>query len=147
MPKSQPSKAALKRRRSAVMGALLSGLGRIAAELHSYGRDDPSKPWPDILPTLPLHPLSDSIALPASQVHVDSLFIHEAVLMPVILGKQRRGSTFFRKMSATLSQPILFCTSELFSLSQARSYPILHHVYRHILQTHSFSHSFQWFKL
>jgi hypothetical protein len=115
MPKSQPPKAALKRRRSAVVGALLSGLGRIAAELHSYGRDEPSKPWPDILPTLPLHRLSDSIALPASQVHVDSLFILETVFTPVILGKPRRGSTFFSKTFATLSQPILFCTGELLS--------------------------------
>ena len=125
MPKSQPQKAALKRRRSTAVGILLSGLGRIAAELHSYGRtllDEPSKPWPDVFPTLLPHHLSDSIVLPASQVHVDCLFILEIVFTQVILGKQRRGSTSFSKTFATVSQPILFCTGELFGLIAKLAY-------------------------
>lgn len=66
------------------MGILLSGLGRIAADLHSYGTlsDEPLKPWlkslrmPDVLPTLPLDRVSDSVAPPASQVHFICLFVH-----------------------------------------------------------------------
>jgi len=62
------------------VGILLSGLGRIAADLHSYGTlsDEPLKSlrMPDVLPTLPLHRVSDSIAPPACQVHVICLFIH-----------------------------------------------------------------------
>lgn len=62
MHKSQVQKTTLKRRRLAAVGILLSGLERIAADLHSYGTlpDEPSKP---------LHCLSDSVALPA-RVHV-----------------------------------------------------------------------------
>ena len=89
MPKSQPRKTALKGRRAAAVDILLSGLGRIAAVLHSYERtllDEPS-----VLSTLPLHHLSDFVALPASQVHVDFLFILETIFMPLILGKQKKG--------------------------------------------------------
>jgi hypothetical protein len=130
MPKSQPQKKTQKRRRSA-MGILLSGLGQIAADLHSYGTlpDEPLKPWlkllqtPDILPTLPLHCVSDSVAPPASQVHIDCSFILETIFTPVILGKQMqgrgpRGSSSYSKTLAALSQqPIFFCTSEIFRLS------------------------------
>lgn len=64
------------------MDILLSGLGRIAANLNCYGtlRDEPLKPMlkllqmPDVLPTLQLH-----------QVRVYSFFILETVFM--ILGK------------------------------------------------------------
>ena len=107
------------------MGILLSGLGRIAADLHSYGTlpDEPLKPWlkllqmPDVLPTLPLHRVSNSVAPPASQVHVNCSFILETIFTPVILGKQMqgrgpRGSTSCSKTLATLSQPI-FCRGEL----------------------------------
>ena len=66
MPRSQPQKTTLKRRRSAAVSVLLAGLGQIAADLHSYGTlpDKPSKPWPDVSLTLPVHH-------PASQVHVN----------------------------------------------------------------------------
>jgi hypothetical protein len=56
------------------VGILLSGLERIAAALHSFGTlpHEPLEPWllrmPDVLPTLPLHCVSDSVAPPASQV-------------------------------------------------------------------------------
>jgi hypothetical protein len=60
------------------VGILLSGLGRIAADLHSYGTlpDETLKPWlkfrmPDVFPTLPTYRVSDSIAPPYSQVHLD----------------------------------------------------------------------------
>ena len=117
-------KTTLKRRRSAV-GILLSGLGRIAADLHSYGTlpDEPLKllRMPDTLPTSPFYRVSDSVVPPASQVQVNCSFILEIIFTPMILGKQMqgrgpRGSTSCSKTLATLSQPI-FCTSEIFRLS------------------------------
>ena len=127
MPKSQPQKATLKRRWG--MDILLSGLGRIAADLNSYGTlwDEHLKPslkllqMPDVLPTLQLHRVSDSVAPPASQVHIYCSFILETIFTPVILGKQMqdrgpRGLTPFRKTLAALSRPIC-CTGEIFRLS------------------------------
>jgi hypothetical protein len=62
------------------VGVLLSGLGRIAADLHSYGTlsDEPLKSlrMPDVFQVLPLHRVSDSVAPPASQVQVICLFVH-----------------------------------------------------------------------
>jgi hypothetical protein len=82
MLKSQPQKTTLRRRGSAV-GILLSGLEGIAAALHSFGTlpHEPLKPWllrmPDVLPTLPLHCVSDSVAPPASQVQKEKGKDHE----------------------------------------------------------------------
>jgi hypothetical protein len=49
------------------VGILLSGLERIAADLRSYATlpDEPLKPWLK----------SDSVAPPASEVHIDCSFI------------------------------------------------------------------------
>lgn len=131
MLKSQPQKTMLKRRRirRSAVDILLSGLGQIAADLHSYGTfpDEPLKPclkllrMPDVLPTLPLHRVSDSVALPASQVHIDCSFILETILTLANLGKQmqgrgHQGSTSCIKTLAILSQSI-FCTGEIFRLS------------------------------
>lgn len=96
MLKSQPQKTMLKKRRRSAVGILLSGLERIARDLHSYGTlpCEPLKPqlnllrMPDVLPTLPLHRVSDSIvAAEASQVHIDCSFMLETIFTSVILGK------------------------------------------------------------
>ena len=80
------------------MGILLSGLERIAAGLHSYGTlSDERRPWlellrmPGILPTLPLHCISDSVAPQASEVHVDCSFVLETILTIVILENQMQS--------------------------------------------------------
>ena len=80
------------------MGILLSGLEHIAAGLHSYGTlSDDHRPWlellrmPGVLPTLPLHCISDSIAPPASEVHVDCLLVLETILTLVILENQMQS--------------------------------------------------------
>jgi len=134
MPKCQPRKTTLKGRRSSV-GILLSGLERIAAGLHSYGTlSDERRPclkllrMPGVLPTLPLHCISDSVALPASEVHVDCSFVLETILTLVILenqmqGRGLRGSTSCSKTLATVSQR----TGEIFRLSM-QCYSILHHL-------------------
>jgi hypothetical protein len=67
MPKSQPQKTTLKRKRA--VDILLSGLRRIAADLQSYGT---LPDMPNVLPTLPVAPSS-------SQVHVDCSFILETI--------------------------------------------------------------------
>jgi hypothetical protein len=142
MLKSQPQKTKLKKRRTAAVGILLSGLGRIAAGLHSYGAlPDEPKPlrMPDLLPTLPLHRVSDSVAPPASQVRVDCMNV-ETLFMPVILGKQMQDSgprgSISCKALATLTQ-LIFCTGKIFRLTRnvIQSYTMFHSSYhKHLLQ-------------
>ena len=142
MLKSQTLQKKLKRRRSAV-GTLLSGLGWIAADLHSYGTllDETLKPWlkfwmPNILPTLPTYRISHSVAPPIQSSSSQLLFILEIIFMPVILGKQMQGrgpwgSTSCSKMLATFSQLVFFCTGEILRL-HAILYSLMIHFTVHI---------------
>jgi hypothetical protein len=98
MPKSQPQKTTLKRRRLAAVRHLVSGLKQIAAVLQSCATlpDEPLKLLPDILPTLPLHCLSDSIALQACQGKFNRLLILETIIYPTDFRKTKGRQKIIR---------------------------------------------------
>ena len=121
MLKSQRPKKSLKRKRSAV-DVLLCGLGRIVADLHSYGTlsDEPLKPLQmlNVPPALPLQHVSNSFAPPASQVQVICLFVHTLdYIYASDLGKQMQGRGPRRSTSCSKTLTTLSCTGEIFRLN------------------------------